>query len=99
MQLTSNGIPTDKYMQLRLVSVNQVLGTDMKKHFDITSRFQVGHNLILAHSVHMTLAQLYTSVQMTSVQLYATVCMTLGQLHASTAIELPKSRRWAEQQN
>ena len=28
--------------QLRIVAVNQVLGTDMKKHFDITSRFQVG---------------------------------------------------------
>ena len=27
--------------QLRSVSANQVLGTDMKKHFDITSRFQV----------------------------------------------------------
>ncbi len=26
----------------RPVIVNQVLGTDMKKHFDITSRFQVG---------------------------------------------------------
>ena len=26
---------------MRGVSANQVLGTDMKKHFDITSRFQV----------------------------------------------------------
>ncbi|KAL0024765.1 hypothetical protein WJX79_003822 [Trebouxia sp. C0005] len=26
--------------QFRIVAVNQVLGTDMKKHFDITSRFQ-----------------------------------------------------------
>ena len=29
--------------QLRTTTVSQVLGTDMKKHFDITSRFQVGH--------------------------------------------------------
>ena len=33
---------SEAYAQLRVVSVNQVLGTDMKKHFDITSRFQVG---------------------------------------------------------
>lgn len=26
---------------MRAVSIAQVLGTDMKKHFDITSRFQV----------------------------------------------------------
>ena len=29
--------------QLRATTVSQVLGTDMKKHFDITSRFQVSH--------------------------------------------------------
>lgn len=28
---------------LRLLSISQVLGTDMKKHFDILSRFQVRH--------------------------------------------------------
>ena len=28
-------------MQARSCCINQVLGTDMKKHFDITSRFQV----------------------------------------------------------
>ena len=27
-------------MQVRICCINQVLGTDMKKHFDITSRFQ-----------------------------------------------------------
>ena len=27
-------------MQVRVCCINQVLGTDMKKHFDITSRFQ-----------------------------------------------------------
>ena len=27
---------------VRSLSINQVLGTDMKKHFDIISRFQVG---------------------------------------------------------
>lgn len=32
----------DVHAQLRATAVNQVLGTDMKKHFDITSRFQVG---------------------------------------------------------
>ena len=29
----------------RIMSVNQVLGTDMKKHFDIISRFQVSCQL------------------------------------------------------
>ena len=29
---------------LRLLSISQVLGTDMKKHFDILSRFQVPHD-------------------------------------------------------
>lgn len=29
----------------RFLSVNQVLGTDMKKHFDIVSRFQVSCHL------------------------------------------------------
>ncbi len=29
----------------RFLSVNQVLGTDMKKHFDIVSRFQVSRQL------------------------------------------------------
>jgi hypothetical protein len=49
MQLTQRGYAlqaihgsTETLAQLRMVSVNQVLGTDMKKHFDITSRFQVG---------------------------------------------------------
>ena len=29
------------HQQVRQCSINQILGTDMKKHFDITSRFQV----------------------------------------------------------
>lgn len=30
----------------RTCAINQVLGTDMKKHFDIVSRFQVGSNAV-----------------------------------------------------
>jgi len=37
---------------VRSVCVNQVLGTDMKKHFDITSRFQVSHRAML-NKVHI----------------------------------------------
>ena len=31
---------SETLVHVRAVSINQVLGTDMKKHFDITSRFQ-----------------------------------------------------------
>ena len=34
-------LTVENFSQLRGVSANQVLGTDMKKHFEITSRFQV----------------------------------------------------------
>lgn len=34
-------VVSEPQTQLRSTSINQVLGTDMKKHFDITSRFQV----------------------------------------------------------
>lgn len=33
---------TEELIQLRTTCINMVLGTDMKKHFDIVSRFQVG---------------------------------------------------------
>lgn len=38
MQATGD---SDAECQMRSTAVSQVLGTDMKKHFDITSRFQV----------------------------------------------------------
>ena len=64
-------VPTKNFVQVhtmksealahvRSVCINQVLGTDMKKHFDITSRFQVGFSpksysmsigLLLLHTV------------------------------------------------
>ncbi len=34
-------LTSETIMQVRNCCINQVLGTDMKKHFDITSRFQV----------------------------------------------------------
>ena len=36
-------LPRDGVMMagFRVMCINQILGTDMKKHFDITSRFQV----------------------------------------------------------
>ena len=45
-------------VHVRTVCINQVLGTDMKKHFDITSRFQarlsavttvLRHNCVAPH--------------------------------------------------
>ena len=35
-------------MALRMTAIDQVLGTDMKKHFSVLSRFQVGsrHGLL-----------------------------------------------------
>ena len=32
---------SETFMQFRQANTNMVLGTDMKKHFDIMSRFQV----------------------------------------------------------
>ena len=32
---------SETLLHVRSVCINQILGTDMKKHFDITSRFQV----------------------------------------------------------
>lgn len=34
--------PADDWVQSRRQCINMVLGTDLKKHFDIMSRFQVG---------------------------------------------------------
>ena len=34
------------FAAIRQIGINQVLGTDMKKHFDITSRFQVSFCLL-----------------------------------------------------
>ena len=34
------------FAAIRQIGINQVLGTDMKKHFDITSRFQVSFSLL-----------------------------------------------------
>jgi len=31
-------------MALRTIAIDQVLGTDMKKHFSVLSRFQVSHS-------------------------------------------------------
>lgn len=40
MQLSSQRLLEDQ-VEIRSMCISQVLGTDMKKHFDITSRFQV----------------------------------------------------------
>ena len=40
VQHTVGGL-SEAQVQLRFTTVNQVLGTDMKKHFEILSRFQV----------------------------------------------------------
>ena len=34
-------MPIEDKMALRMTAIDQVLGTDMKKHFSILSRFQV----------------------------------------------------------
>ena len=46
------------WVQARRLSINMVLGTDLKKHFDIVSRFQArlqtffhSHNLLIWHMV------------------------------------------------
>ncbi len=36
-----NVVRSDNMLVLRSTCINMVLGTDMKKHFDIVSRFQV----------------------------------------------------------
>lgn len=41
MLLQFAALTSETIMQVRNCCINQVLGTDMKKHFDITSRFQV----------------------------------------------------------
>ncbi len=38
-------LKAEHHTAARFMSVNQVLGTDMKKHFDIVSRFQVSRQL------------------------------------------------------
>ena len=40
MQLSSQRLAEDQ-VEIRSMCISQVLGTDMKKHFDISSRFQV----------------------------------------------------------
>lgn len=45
--------PQEAYAQARLLSINQVLGTDMKKHFDITSRFQVCEGSVVPILMHL----------------------------------------------
>ena len=41
MPLQMSVLKSDELTQLRSTCINMVLGTDMKKHFDIMSRFQV----------------------------------------------------------
>ena len=41
MPLQMSMLRSDELTQLRSTCINMVLGTDMKKHFDIMSRFQV----------------------------------------------------------
>jgi len=40
VQLGTQRLAEDQ-VEIRSMCISQVLGTDMKKHFDITSRFQV----------------------------------------------------------
>ena len=46
MEFMANLTNQGSMRRYRDVCINQVLGTDMKKHFDIISRFQVFHLLI-----------------------------------------------------
>ena len=39
--------PADDWIQARRMCINMVLGTDLKKHFDIVSRFQASLNASL----------------------------------------------------
>ena len=41
MLLQFAALTSETIKEVRDCCINQVLGTDMKKHFDITSRFQV----------------------------------------------------------
>ncbi len=45
-------LTSETIMQVRNCCINQVLGTDMKKHFDITSRFQV--TCAVSHGIEST---------------------------------------------
>lgn len=47
-------LKSETITHVRAVCINQVLGTDMKKHFDITSRFQAGFVFQLACSTSLT---------------------------------------------
>lgn len=46
--------PSEEMVEVRAMCISQVLGTDMKKHFDITSRFQVSPSPLLP-SPHLRL--------------------------------------------
>ncbi len=49
MLLQFAALTSDTIKQVRECCINQVMGTDMKKHFDITSRFQV--TCALSHGI------------------------------------------------
>lgn len=66
--------------EIRSVCINQVLGTDMKKHFDIASRFQVGSvpldNFAVLH-IHK------------NVLFYTIVCISCCALYGKRYLALP----------
>jgi hypothetical protein len=68
----------------RSFCVNQVLGTDMKKHFDITSRFQVSHRAMLIR-VHIDCCCLNSRMICFSLQNfhYNSIVGNLGLLNGS----------------
>ena len=51
-QLLMQDFHTETQTLFRPVVINQVLGTDMKKHFDILSRFQV-HSLLFVRTLNV----------------------------------------------
>ena len=55
-------LPPEDWIQARRVCINMVLGTDMKKHFDIVSRFQASPRLCCSGTCVLT--QLFLTSQM-----------------------------------
>ncbi len=63
------GLTRADHRTLRAAVIEQVLGTDMKKHFNILSRFQVSPHILsdhLAFGLCINLAPISSSVSVSS---------------------------------
>ncbi len=79
------GLTRADHRTLRTAVIEQVLGTDMKKHFNILSRFQVSPHTVSDHHAFWSVYQPGTDQQQHQNQqlgLYHTLESIRGSLHA-----------------